>query len=65
MNGQLWQECPVCGREPVCVDCEHCEKHCTCAQDAEDREQIKRFNEAYPGFLDKIVRYHEEGARER
>lgn len=32
MNGQLWQEC-ACGNEPVCSDCERCERHCRCTQD--------------------------------
>jgi hypothetical protein len=31
MNGQLWQECR-CGREPVCVTCEKCSKHCQCGK---------------------------------
>lgn len=30
MRGQLWQEC-YCGTEPVCVECEKCERHCHCA----------------------------------
>ena len=30
MLGQLWQPCPRCHTEPVCVTCEHCEGHCTC-----------------------------------
>jgi len=29
MRGQLWQEC-FCGKDPVCVDCEKCSKHCKC-----------------------------------
>ena len=29
-HGQLWQPCPICGREPVCVECELCEYHCDC-----------------------------------
>jgi len=29
MRGQLWQEC-FCEAEPVCVDCEKCERHCRC-----------------------------------
>lgn len=29
MRGQLWQECS-CGKEPVCVMCMKCSKHCTC-----------------------------------
>jgi hypothetical protein len=29
-NGQLWEPCPICRREPVCVDCGLCEKHCDC-----------------------------------
>ena len=28
-HGQLWQPC-WCGEEPVCLDCEGCEKHCGC-----------------------------------
>ena len=28
--GQLWEPCPRCGDEPVCVDCGLCEQHCTC-----------------------------------
>jgi hypothetical protein len=32
MNGQLWQECTICGTEPVCSDCEKCKKHCTCSK---------------------------------
>ena len=31
MNGQLWQECR-CGTEPVCCDCEKCQKHCKCGK---------------------------------
>jgi len=29
-HGQLWEPCPICHQEPVCVDCGFCEKHCTC-----------------------------------
>jgi hypothetical protein len=31
-HGQLWQSCRKwgCDNEPVCVDCEYCEQHCTC-----------------------------------
>jgi len=29
-HGQLWELCPICHQEPVCVDCGFCEKHCTC-----------------------------------
>jgi len=29
-HGQLWEPCPICGREPVCVDCGLCERHCDC-----------------------------------
>lgn len=29
MKGQLWQQCR-CGTEPVCCDCERCERHCNC-----------------------------------
>jgi len=29
-NGQLWEPCPICGQEPVCVDCGYCAEHCHC-----------------------------------
>jgi len=29
-NGQLWEPCPICGQEPVCLDCGLCKKHCHC-----------------------------------
>lgn len=29
-HGQLWQECDVCGTEPVCASCEYCARHCRC-----------------------------------
>jgi len=29
-SGQLWEPCPRCGDEPVCLDCGYCEKHCVC-----------------------------------
>jgi len=29
-HGQLWEPCPICGREPVCVDCGLCRDHCDC-----------------------------------
>lgn len=29
-HGQLWEPCPICRREPVCVDCGVCERHCDC-----------------------------------
>ena len=29
-HGQLWEPCPRCGDEPVCLDCGLCERHCTC-----------------------------------
>ena len=35
MSGQLWQPCArrSCEGEPVCVDCEYCERHCDCEVD--------------------------------
>lgn len=30
MKGQLWEECPRCGNEPVCADCGYCERCCNC-----------------------------------
>jgi len=37
MSGQLWQECKKygCGTEPVCLDCEYCDRHCDCPTEAE------------------------------
>lgn len=32
MNGQLWEPCPRCGAEPVCVNCGYCERHCRCGR---------------------------------
>lgn len=30
MRGQLYQECPECGNQPVCIDCHLCAAHCIC-----------------------------------
>lgn len=64
MRGQLWQECLDCETEPVCIDCERCERHCSCTQDAEDRRQMRDFEKAYPGLLNKVQRHYEDGERE-
>ncbi len=29
-RGQLWEECPSCGTEPVCAGCGYCDDHCSC-----------------------------------
>ena len=29
-GGQLWEPCPVCGDEPVHLDCGYCGQHCQC-----------------------------------
>ena len=29
-RGQLWEECPVCGTEPVCARCGYCAAHGKC-----------------------------------
>jgi hypothetical protein len=31
-HGQLWEPCSKrgCEREPVCLDCGYCERHCEC-----------------------------------
>lgn len=63
MPGQLWQEC-YCGTEPVCSDCENCDRHCSCEQAKSDAKQIREFEEAYPGLLEKIQKHHEDGGRE-
>lgn len=65
MKGQLWQPCPVCDAEPVCVDCERCRRHCTCARQTAERELYRQINREHPGFLESLVKHHEEGASER
>lgn len=40
MNGQLWQKC-FCGKEPVCCQCEKCERHCSCDK-PDDGEKIPK-----------------------
>lgn len=66
MPGQLWQECRRrgCDTEPVCLDCEYCSRHCTCARDAEDNRQAAEFVKANPGFMNEVLRHHEQGAQE-
>lgn len=66
MNGQLWQECAKrgCDTEPVCAECEYCERHCGCSRKQSDRQQVAEFNAAYPGFLDALEVHHEQGAQE-
>ena len=29
-RGQIWEECPSCGTEPVCAGCGYCDTHCCC-----------------------------------
>lgn len=29
-GGQLWEPCPICGEDPVHLDCGYCDKHCRC-----------------------------------
>ena len=65
MHGQLWEPCPKCDTEPVCVDCGYCTRHCHCASRATDRATISEFNRQYPGFLDRVTRHEEEGEKER
>jgi len=63
MNGQLWQEC-YCGDEPCCADCEQCERHCSCSRAKSDAQQIREFERASPGFLERHARHMEDGANE-
>ena len=65
MRGQLWEPCPKCDADPVCVDCGYCRTHCTCASDAEARRQAREIEEAEPGFWARYLRYQEEAAQER
>jgi hypothetical protein len=62
MTGQLWQPCPRCDAEPVCVDCERCARHCRCTDDAAQRQAFER---AYPGLLQQIAQHHAQGAQEQ
>lgn len=64
MRGQLWQECTRCGAEPVCIDCERCDKHCRCAQRQREEKEIREFEAMSPGLLQKIAEHHEQGSRE-
>lgn len=64
MRGQLWEECPRCDTDPVCVDCGYCRRHCECAQVDEDRKQAREFNKAYPGAARAVSEHLEDGARE-
>lgn len=64
MTGQLWQECPRCGEEPVCIDCERCKKHCRCTQQQSDAAQRRAFERAYPGLLQQLAQHHDQGAQE-
>lgn len=67
MPGQLWQECSRagCDTEPVCVDCERCDQHCRCSQDARDRQQRAAFEAAYPGFLQRVAVHDAQGGQEQ
>lgn len=29
-GGQLWEDCPTCGAQPVHGNCGHCADHCEC-----------------------------------
>jgi len=29
-QGWMWEPCPICGQEPVCLSCGLCENHCEC-----------------------------------
>jgi len=60
MKGELWQECEECGEEPVCVDCERCERHCTCAQDEADRKTMHEFHKANPRMGETLTRFADE-----
>lgn len=64
MRGQLWQECPRCNAEPVCVDCEQCATHCRCAQQEKDAAERRAFEREHPGLLDKIEEHHDQGRHE-
>ncbi len=65
MTGQLWEPCPRCDAEPVCVNCGLCARHCTCARRLADRKQITEFEKANPGFLADYSRHMEEWAKEK
>jgi len=64
MNGQLWEPCPICGKEPVCSVCGLCERHCSCEQDKADRKSYNEFHKENPGFLDDYGRHIEQGGQD-
>jgi len=64
MNGQLWEPCPKCDTEPVCLDCGYCQRHCRCAADAEQREMARLINRDHPGELRRLIEHLESGAKE-
>lgn len=64
MQGQLWQECSRCGEEPVCVDCERCETHCTCAQARSDAALLAAFEKRWPDLRRRVQEHQEQGAQE-
>ncbi len=65
MPGQLWEPCPRCEQEPVCVDCGYCQRHCRCAREQADRAFIREVNRQSPGFLADVARHMEEGEQEK
>lgn len=32
-RGQMWEPCPICGQQPVCVGCGYCDDCCVCPDD--------------------------------
>lgn len=67
MNGQLWEPCSKrgCETEPVCMDCGHCERHCTCAREKQACEMADEIERKTPGFWQSVIRHQEQGAREK
>jgi len=64
MKGQLWEPCPRCDDEPVCVTCGYCERHCKCSAHAHSRQLSREIDRIYPGLLRAVTEHQEDGARE-
>lgn len=73
-KGQLWKECPICGKSPVCVDCMKCKKHCTCKneeprfteptlQEKQKQEKEKKINKKI-SELQKISEWPTDNEKE-
>lgn len=63
MRGELWQPCR-CGEEPVCSECQHCDRHCTCEEAAAEAKFVRKFEAKNPGMLRRLSEHLEQGGME-